>query len=134
MELVASFLIHGTPISINRPRNLRAPWTQAIQNEARNHFQAPLDDDDLLIRIKYFYHGITRLDTDNISKPICDALNGIAYHDDQQIRNREVEKCPLTGAYRLPGVPQNVAIALTQGNDFVWVQLFKMGEGVHNLV
>lgn len=31
-------------------------------------------------------------DTDNIAKIVCDALNGIAYHDDKQITSLTVDK------------------------------------------
>lgn len=36
----------------------------------------------------YFYRGRTDLDADNLSKPIWDALTGIAYPDDDVIRFR----------------------------------------------
>jgi Holliday junction resolvase RusA-like endonuclease len=31
-------------------------------------------------------------DTDNIAKVVCDALNGVAYHDDKQITSLTVDK------------------------------------------
>ena len=31
-------------------------------------------------------------DTDNIAKAVCDALNGVAYHDDKQITSLTVDK------------------------------------------
>ena len=31
-------------------------------------------------------------DTDNIAKIVCDALNGVAYHDDKQITSLTVDK------------------------------------------
>lgn len=31
-------------------------------------------------------------DTDNIAKAVCDALNGVAYHDDAQVCNLSVKK------------------------------------------
>ena len=37
-------------------------------------------------------HPLKKPDCDNIAKIICDALNGIAYHDDSQIYNLTVRK------------------------------------------
>lgn len=37
-------------------------------------------------------HPLKKPDCDNIAKIICDALNGIAYHDDSQIYSLNVEK------------------------------------------
>lgn len=36
-------------------------------------------------------------DWDNLSKAVCDALNGLAYHDDAQIVRSTVEKCYISG-------------------------------------
>ena len=35
---------------------------------------------------------VTRPDTDNISKPIKDAMNGIVYHDDSQVVYEKIQK------------------------------------------
>jgi hypothetical protein len=133
MKRIASFIVHGTPVSVNSSRKKRGPWIQKVQDEAVKHFRVPLDYDDILIKIRFFYTGITRLDSDNILKPICDALNGIAYIDDNQIRRHEVEKSSLMDAYRILRAPKEVAIALTIEENFVWIRLFKMGEEVQNL-
>lgn len=37
-------------------------------------------------------HPIVKPDVDNVAKIICDALNGIAYKDDNQIITLEIEK------------------------------------------
>ena len=35
-------------------------------------------------------------DWDNLAKAVCDALNGLAYHDDAQIVRSTVEKCYIS--------------------------------------
>ena len=35
---------------------------------------------------------IVKCDWDNIGKIVCDALNGIAYHDDKQVVDGQVRK------------------------------------------
>ena len=52
-------------------------------------------------------------DFDNIQKIICDALNGVAYHDDSQIVKADIEKVYST----TPHVEVNVAAWAKEEND-----------------
>ena len=52
-------------------------------------------------------------DFDNIQKIICDALNGVAYHDDSQIVKADIKKVYST----TPHVEVNVAAWTKEGND-----------------
>ena len=52
-------------------------------------------------------------DFDNIQKIICDALNGVAYHDDSQIVKADIEKVYST----MPHVEVNVAAWAKEEND-----------------
>ena len=53
-----------------------------------------------ILECKYFKKAKTnkmdfptlKPDTDNIAKAVCDALNGVAYHDDKQITSLTVDK------------------------------------------
>lgn len=47
-------------------------------------------DLNLYGEIIYLYKEEKNLDADNISKPIWDALKGVAFHDDNQIKIRSV--------------------------------------------
>jgi hypothetical protein len=38
--------------------------------------------------VYHFYNGKCRMDADNLSKPVWDALNHVAYNDDNQIKYR----------------------------------------------
>ena len=52
-------------------------------------------------------------DFDNIQKIICDALNGVAYHDDSQIVKADIEKVYST----TPHVEVNVEAWTKEEND-----------------
>ena len=56
---------------------------------------------------------IKKPDSDNIAKVICDALNGVAYHDDTQIVKLEVRKQYTEGEPKVV-----VALGLFDGYPF----------------
>ena len=39
----------------------------------------------------------------------------------------------LDGAYRIKGIPPEVAVAMCEGEDFVWIEISKVGREVENL-
>jgi len=126
-------IVKGTPRSIRSSSRSRTTWKNKVANEARKKFSRPLTDNDLRIKITIFYNGIPTFDADNVSKPICDALCGIAYNDDSQIIERIVRMRSLDGAYRIKGIPPEVAVAMCEGEDFVWIEISKVGREVENL-
>lgn len=44
-----------------------------------------------------------RADVDNVAKPVLDALKGVAYEDDRQVRSVRVVALPLDDAFRTSG-------------------------------
>jgi hypothetical protein len=81
------FLSHLIPHSVNA-RSLQK-YKQNIQDAFRACYEnpAPLDG-SLYGRIYYFHKDRTELDADNMSKPIWDALETVAYLDDRMIKLR----------------------------------------------
>lgn len=68
------------------------------------------------IGIEIFFRAKKRLraDVDNIIKPILDALKGIVYLDDSQVRMVRATTLPCDDAYKVPGwTSQEVLIRLT---------------------
>ncbi len=51
---------------------------------------------DLYATIYYFFNKNLDLDTDNLSKPVWDCLNGILFNDDKQIKVRTAGSFDLT--------------------------------------
>lgn len=69
----------------------------------------------------FFHTGSTDLDTDNIIKPIQDALVDVVYLDDDQVTDVFAAKRDLTGSFRLRTTPPSVAAALGAEPNFLYV-------------
>lgn len=102
----------------HRPRSVNAKHTDRFQEHIREAFSAycTLEEpaDNLLYGVVYYFHNQrNQLDADNLSKPIWDALEGIAYKDDLIIQLRHagivnLRKTDLT-VFDLSRVPDQVA-------------------------
>ena len=124
-------IVKGRPVSIrasSRSRN-KKQWKDRVKNAARRVFPTPLDDIDLKITITIFYNSAPDFDTDNISKPICDALEGVAYHNDNQLMDRNARRRDINSSFRLEDVEPELAIAIAEGEEFVAIQIEKVGSG-----
>ncbi len=104
-----------------------------MADAARRHFGSPLSDEDLGITITFFYNSMPDFDTDNVSKPICDALEGVAYHDDHQLMERQVRRRDINGSFHIKGVDPAIAVAIAEGEEFVAIEVRKIGSEVERL-
>ncbi len=78
----------------------------------------------LKLRIDFFFDGATDLDTDNIIKPIQDALNDVVYKDDETVVDVCARKIDLQHLPTLVAVPSSLLEALAEQTcDFVFVQV-----------
>jgi len=128
-----SLVVKGKPLSIQAQAASRHRWMRTVQQAARTKFTQPLQDEDLWIRITYFCTVAPNFDIDNVSKPICDALNGIAYVDDHQLADRNTRKRAVRGSYRLEGVAPDLIEALAEQKDFVYIEIGSLGAEVDQL-
>jgi len=126
---VSVIVLKGRPISI-RATGSKKRWKNEVANAARRVFPIPLDGTDLRITITFFYNTQPDFDTDNVSKPICDALEGIAYHNDSQLMERHARRRDIDGSFRIKGIDPEVAVAIAEGEDFVAIKIEKIGSGV----
>lgn len=129
----AIVIVKGTPISHQSKSNSKLIWKEKVAQESRTKIPHPLSNDDIKIRITVYYNGIPTFDIDNISKPICDALNGIAYEDDSQIQDRIARKRSLNSSYRIKGIKPELAVAMAEGDDFVSIEISIIGEEIEVL-
>lgn len=123
-------VLKGRPISIRASARSKERWKRKVANAARRVFPTPLDGNDMSITITFFYNALPDFDTDNMSKPICDALEGIAYHNDSQLMERHARRRDINGSFRIKGIDPKVAIAIAKGEDFVAIKIEKIGPGV----
>jgi crossover junction endodeoxyribonuclease RusA len=115
---------------MNASSRTKQRWKRLVAAAASSVFAAPLDGYDLKIKIRFFYESLPDFDTDNISKPICDALKGIAYRDDNQLMRRDVGRIDLNGSYRLENVDPGLAVAMAEGEEFVAIRMERVDGGV----
>ena len=77
---------------------------------------------DVEVYISEFSEFATR-DRDNMAKPVLDAMQGVVYGNDRQVKNLRVEWCDIDGAYVVRHMSPIVAAALSVGEEFLWVRV-----------
>lgn len=90
------FVIDGPPVSsqTNNRENLQK-WREELKNKAKSHWQKnkPPVGNSVMVEIRYFYEkGPPKIDVDNMSKPILDALEGVVYKEDLQVTDLLCQK------------------------------------------
>jgi len=105
-----------------RPKSQRtrapAPYVQALQAEARKQVQGvPFGSSTIDVEIIYATRGAV-LDADNALKRILDALKGIVYDSDAQIRAVKSVGLRLDQGFRARGSPE-VYKRLLSGKEFL---------------
>jgi endodeoxyribonuclease RusA len=119
-------IVPGIPVSIQMRGIALQDWKRKVASAASRKFAEPSDKRDIAIAVTYFYRVPPKFDADNMSKPICDALNKIAYHDDRQIVERVVRRVKLAHPFRIWGLPKELVLALREGRDFVFIRVSRI--------
>ena len=90
-----SFKIPGRPVPKGRPRTAKGviytpartrEYEQQVKQVADYLGDKSLYDEDLAVKIKLIFKDRKHGDLDNYIKSITDALNGVLYRDDRQIK------------------------------------------------
>lgn len=117
MEKLES-LIPRRPLSLQAKRtNLRA-WQAFVRSEAAKVWKEPtIQAGDLHLTLVYLC-DISPPDTDNIVKPIQDALIGLVFSDDALITDVESHRRSLYGTFDALALT-----GLTSGQECVYVKV-----------
>ncbi len=80
-------------LSTAKPRSVNAEMSEQYKGQLASAFAASYPQfspllNDLYAAVYYFHRAATELDADNLSKPILDALSGLAYENDRQVKVR----------------------------------------------
>ena len=105
-----------------RPRTKRTrQWRDAVADAAREEIDRPLTTEDVEIEIAYATRvgKSIRADIDNIIKPTLDALKGIAYADDAQVRSVTATLFDATRPAAITGRVEHVKDLLYSKNKHV---------------
>jgi crossover junction endodeoxyribonuclease RusA len=117
------FLIRKRPLSLQANRSSLQAWKHYVRAEAARAWSSPtIDDDDLQLTLVYLC-GISPPDTDNIVKPIQDALVGLVYSDDSLIADVDSHRRSLNGTFDLTELPQLVLAGVASGEECVYVRV-----------
>ena len=75
------------------------------------------------VRIDYFHTNRRRVDMDNVAECILDALNGVAYADNQQVRLQATTPYSLGSPVRIYGGRIDIIKPLAQYNEYVFIRV-----------
>lgn len=98
-------------------------YRRVVAAAAKPHFPDGPPDNQVEARLYYFHITQRQFDMDNVTKCVLDALTGIAYSDDQQVRLQASQAYDLTGPLRITGVPLDVVKPLRETNNYLFVRL-----------
>lgn len=118
------FLIPRRPVSLQtkNKKNLQA-WKRFVQTEAAKTWNGALASEiDIHLMLVYLYDS-DPVDTDNIIKPIQDALVGLVYDDDLLITDVESHRRSLSGIFDVALCPKLLLDGITLGNECVYVKV-----------
>jgi crossover junction endodeoxyribonuclease RusA len=120
------FLIPKRPVSLQtrKTSNLQA-WKQYVRGEAAKNWTGQIfSGHDLHLTLIYLYNS-DPVDTDNIIKPIQDALTGLFYDDDLLIADIDSHRRSLSGTFDLTLCPLLLIQGITSGLECVYVRVAK---------
>jgi len=130
---VFAFLSHHRPRSVNAKTSEK--YKRGIREIFKNKVPAISRSEDDLYAVVYYFHRVpTTQDADNISKPILDALEGLAYADDRLVKLRQAAivdlRSPAMEALDLTRMPSEVFDTFIEKLDredhTVYVELGKL--------
>ncbi|NJL57297.1 RusA family crossover junction endodeoxyribonuclease [bacterium] len=123
------FIVIGKPVSHQaKDRQRVRAWKETVRRVAEtcwkpnpplgdllrvtitHYFDAPLDEDNVP-------------DSDNIVKPVRDALNGVIYVDDYQISDFVSRRRNLNSSFRVRGMSPVLAEGFCKGEEFLHIMV-----------
>jgi crossover junction endodeoxyribonuclease RusA len=121
---IIEFLISRRPVSLQtRSRaNLQA-WKNYVASEAAKVWRGTTIATGKLELLLVYLFDLAPPDTDNIVKPIQDALVGLVFEDDALISDVESHRRSLVGTFDLTRLPALLVAGITAGQECVYVKV-----------
>ena len=121
------FIVEGPPVShqTHRTERLRR-WQATVRAAASQQWPNHVPPVTVNVRfsVTYFHDGIeSRIDNDNMLKPLQDALNGLIYVDDRQITDTQIRKTDINGKFYVRGISPVLADGFCRGNEFLHIYI-----------
>lgn len=128
--LPIEFIVVGKPISHQtKDRKRLQTWKSKVRDAAIARWKEEKPLGDLLrVTITHYYdvepgHEEGVPDSDNIVKPVRDALNGVIYVDDYQITDFVSRRRSLNASFRVKGMSPVLAEGFCKGEEFLHVKI-----------
>lgn len=117
---IFEFLIPRRPVSLqtNNRANLQA-WKNYVANEAKKVWHGTIIETGSLELILVYLFDLAPPDTDNIVKPIQDALVGLVFSDVALISDVESHRRSLVGTFDITRLPDLLVAGITAGQECV---------------
>jgi crossover junction endodeoxyribonuclease RusA len=116
--------VHGQPISAQTARrDLLNAWKQQVSRASAAVWTRPPLVGDVRIRVSY-YSDTSRIDEDNLKKPIQDALQGIVYMNDRQVKQGIGRLYDINAALKVRYMSEALAMAFSDGRPFIHIEVW----------
>ncbi|NJO43466.1 MAG: RusA family crossover junction endodeoxyribonuclease [Cyanobacteria bacterium CRU_2_1] len=128
--LPIEFVVIGKPISHQtKDRKRLQTWKQKVREAAEACWATnPPLGGSLSVVITHYYDVVLGEesgvpDSDNIVKPVRDALNGVMYVDDYQITDFISRRRNLNASFRVKGMSTALAEGFCKGEEFLHIRI-----------
>ncbi|AFZ07665.1 endodeoxyribonuclease RusA [Oscillatoria nigro-viridis PCC 7112] len=117
------FLIPKRPVSLQtRQRSKLQDWQAFVRTEASKTWVGTPYSGNVHLTLVYLY-DTDPVDTDNIIKPIQDALIGLVYEDDSLVTDVESHRRSLSGTFDVALCPLLLLHGIISGRECVYVRI-----------
>jgi crossover junction endodeoxyribonuclease RusA len=121
--MILEFLILRRPLSLQAKARRLRDWKDYVRLQAENSWTNPMIEVGNLQFTLVYLCGEAPPDTDNIVKPILDALIGLVYKDDSLIADVDSHRRSITDPFDLTRLPLLLLEGLSSGKECVYVQV-----------
>jgi len=122
-----SFAVVGIPASSQGSTESKRRYQRLVAQEATRSVPNPVGQEEKVkVEIDWFSEGFeNKPDSDNIAKPIIDALKGIVFADDRQVQSHVVRKHDTLGVMHFHREPLSIIEPLLDGsNDYAFIRIY----------
>ena len=123
---ILEFLIPSRPLSLQAKPKSKQDWKNFVCEMASQNWMdsSPIRDTDICLTLVYLCDD-SPPDTDNIIKPIQDALVGLIYEDDSLIADVDSHRRFLSDPLDLTSLPSLLVNGALIGKECVYVRVSK---------
>jgi crossover junction endodeoxyribonuclease RusA len=122
--MLLEFTVLGPPLSHQSHNKTKLNhWREMVRSSAAKVWgsRSPLES-KLMIVVTYYHPGeAVLIDTDNMVKPIQDALIDLVYQDDRWITHTYIRKISIEGSFRIRNYSLVLREALSRGVEFLHI-------------